>query len=253
MSSCSPSSYLAFRRVLAGGLVMLAGGLFMASLGGCSSKEPAAKDNVDSYESELRLVAPQYLGPIGNGETKTSYYYAPPRYRAFGFSAKGGDEITVDVKSIDGDALGWITTSLFDALAFNDDASPNTLDAKVVYKVPAGTPPRPYRIVFRDYDLLDATFTVKLSIVSGAVCTYNGASFTSGDSFPSTDGCNTCSCSASGSVACTKQTCACDPEVETWRNYVGNPTTCQTKKYTCPSNRRAFQNACGCGCELLSH
>jgi len=228
----------------------------LVAVAGCSSSKasPQEKDSVDSYESELRLAGPRYLGQIANGETKTNYYANPPKYRAFGFTAKGGDEITVDVRSAEGDAMGWVTTSSYDALASNDDASANTLDAKVVYKVPAGTASRAYRIVFRDYDLLDATFTVKLSIDGSAVaCTYEGTTYKPGDTFPATDECNTCTCSSSGNVGCTKKACTCDPEQEPWRNYLGTPATCLTIRFNCTSDKRTFQNACGCGCEALSH
>jgi hypothetical protein len=227
----------------------------VTSLTGCSSSTEPEKESVESYESELRLAQPRYLGQIANGETKTNYYYNPPRYRAFGFYAKGGDTITADVKSLNGDAMGWITTSSYDVVAANDDASYSTLDSKVVYKVPAGTASRAYRIVFRDYDLLDATFTVKLSIAApAATCSYNGNTYQEGDGFPSTDGCNTCSCGPAG-VACTKRACApaCDPDNEPWRNYVGTPTTCQTIRYMCIATQRSFSNECGCGCEELTH
>lgn len=39
------------------------------------------------------------------------------------------------------------------------------------------------------------------------VCTYNGASYGVGASFPSSDGCNTCSCGADGAIACTELAC----------------------------------------------
>lgn len=226
-------------------------------LAGCSSSEPVGeKESVESYESELRLASPKYLGQIANGETKTNYYYNPPRYRAFGFYAKGGEEITVDVQSQHGDAMGWITTSSFEVVASNDDASYATLDSKVVYKVPAGTASRAYRIVFRDYDLLDATFTVKLTVTGAAppvTCSYDSQTYSPGASFPSSDGCNTCSCGPTGSVGCTKRACVCNPAAEPWRNYVGTPAQCQTIRYTCIATQRSFQNDCGCGCEELSH
>ena len=227
-----------------------------AALTGCSSSaESGEKEDVASYESELRLSSPKYLGQIANGETKTSYYSSPPVYRAYGFYAKGGDEITADVKSIDGgDGMGWITTSAFDVVAANDDASSSTLDAKVVYKVPAGTASRAYRIVFRDYDLLDATFKVKVAVKTAATtCSYGGATYNQGASFPSTDGCNTCNCGPAG-VGCTKMACVCNPDNEPWRDYVGTPTTCQVIRYSCnTTTQRSFQNACGCGCEDLTH
>ena len=83
--------------------------------------------------------------------------------------------------------MGWITTSAFDVLAANDDASLATLDSKVIYKVPAGTASRAYRIVFRDYDLLDATFTVKLTIKSASArprATTTARRTASGDELP---------------------------------------------------------------------
>jgi hypothetical protein len=58
------------------------------------------------------------------------------------------------------------------------------------------------------------------------VCTYDGESYATGDSFPSTDGCNTCSCTEDGTVACTAMGCeaetteycedACTLWVECW-------------------------------------
>ncbi len=193
--------------------------VFIASLlavAGCSSAEGADKSDVaTSYESELRVTGPTYLGTISSGDTKTSYYSDPPKYRAYGFQAKGGDQITIDVSSEDGgDAIAWLTDSSYsDTYASNDDASSKTLDSHIEYTVPDGTPTTDYRIVFRDYDRLDATFTVSLDIKSSS---------------PST---------------------SCDPSDEPWRDYLYTPAQCASVRYTCPSGSHAFQNACGCGCE----
>jgi hypothetical protein len=195
------------------GAVLVVAGL--AALTGCASTDASSKESIDSSESDLKLSSPQYLGQIANGETKTSNYRNPPRYRAFGFSASAGDQITVTVKSAYGDAMGWITTSGYTVLAANDDASSSTLDSKVVYTVPDGTATKAYRIVFRDYDLLDATFSVKLAIKAAVV--------------------------------------ACDPDNEPTRDYKGTPTSCQFIRYSCPSGTASFQNDCGCGCEDLVH
>lgn len=231
------------RLVVAGLLVAF------ASLVGCSSgPEGKETEDVAVHESELKLSGTRYLGKIKSGETRTGYYYNPPRYRSFGFQAKGGDTITAHVSSPYGDGMGWITDSSYNVLAYNDDASPATLDAKVVYTVPADRPLRSYRIVFRDYDLLDATFTVSLDIASPVTCEYDGKTYQEGDSFKSTDGCNDCFC-GEGGVACTKRACVCNPANEPWRNYLGNPQTCMTIRYTCAPGKRPFQNACGCGCE----
>ncbi len=193
----------------------VAGVAGLAGVTGCASPSAATKESIDSSESDLKLSTPQYLGQIADGATKTSNYANPPRYRAYGFTAAGGDEITTTVKSFDGDAMGWITTSSYTVLAANDDASSSTLDSKVVYTVPAGTASRSYRIVFRDYDLLDATFSVKLAIKAAVA--------------------------------------ACDPNNELWRDYKGTPTSCQVIRYSCPAGAKSFQNDCGCGCEDLVH
>ena len=44
-------------------------------------------------------------------------------------------------------------------------------------------------------------------------CSYGGKSYTSGESFKSTDGCNTCSCRSDGTVACTLMACLSDAGV----------------------------------------
>jgi hypothetical protein len=41
-----------------------------------------------------------------------------------------------------------------------------------------------------------------------ATCTYDGIGYAAGDTFPSTDGCNTCGCDSSGYVVCTAMACA---------------------------------------------
>jgi len=45
------------------------------------------------------------------------------------------------------------------------------------------------------------------STVTPSACAYGGRSFPSGTSFPSLDGCNTCSCQ-NGAIACTLRACA---------------------------------------------
>ena len=54
-------------------------------------------------------------------------------------------------------------------------------------------------------------------------CLYGGVQRNVGDSFPSTDGCNTCFCGPEGGVGCTKRAClpSCDPSNEPNRKYVG--------------------------------
>lgn len=226
---------------------------FAVVTGCASTKSDGKEEAIGSAESDLKLQGSKYLGKIKNGETKSTYYSSPPTYRSYGFDAKGGDEITIDVRSVYGDGMAWITDSSYNVLAFNDDASAATLDARVKYKVPSGQAARSFRIVFRDYDLLEATFTVKLAIKSAApaVCQYDNQTYQPGDSFEATDGCNTCHCGSNGQVACTELACVCNPAAETHRNYVGTPEQCMVIRYTCQPGQVPFSNNCGCGCETV--
>jgi hypothetical protein len=54
-----------------------------------------------------------------------------------------------------------------------------------------------------------------------ATCTYDGGTYVEGQSFPSSDGCNTCSCEANGAVLCTKRACAVDAGPATSCTYGG--------------------------------
>jgi hypothetical protein len=218
----------------------------VSALAACTTQDASSgKEDVGSYESDLKLSSPRYLGPIANGQTITAYYYDPPRYRSFGFYARGGDQITVDISSYYGDAMGWITTSSYDVLAANDDASYATLDSKVTYTVPEGKPKRAYRIVFRDYDLLDATFSVSLSIQSASADDGDG----DGDGDGETDGDGSTSGGTSSGGSSSGGTPACDPSSEPNRSYIGTPSTCPAIRFSCPAGQRSFSNACGCGCE----
>ncbi|HVJ91264.1 MAG TPA: hypothetical protein VM580_15780 [Labilithrix sp.] len=222
----------------------------VAASAGCASEE-GAKEEVDlaTTQSELKLSGVRYLGWMYNGETRTVSYSNPPAFRAYGFEARGGDEITVNVTSTWGDAMGWITDSTYEILAFNDDASSSTLNSRVRYKVPAGTPSTSYRIVFRDYGYYTENFTVSLSIRSTVTCSYSGKSYAVGATFPASDGCNTCTCNSTGSVTCTRLSCSCNPANEPWRHYVGTPLQCMQIRFTCPGNMQMFSNSCGCGCQ----
>jgi hypothetical protein len=81
-------------------------------------------------------------------------------------------------------------------------------------------------------------------------CVYGGETYAAGESFPSLDGCNSCTCAAGGGIACTGAVCACDPDSEWWREYVGDsPEECMVIDFACPENTTMFGNECGCGCE----
>jgi hypothetical protein len=61
-------------------------------------------------------------------------------------------------------------------------------------------------------------------------CYYAGTLYETGQSFPAQDGCNTCTCEGGG-VSCTEINCACDPAKEWFRDYVGDPQSCQVIDY----------------------
>jgi hypothetical protein len=184
----------------------------MACASGCAPGRGAPGEPTATVDSALDATS---LGTIASGQTLTSPYTSPPLYRAYSFHAWPGDAIAVDVHS-DRDAVAWITDPSYASLAFNDDASPATRDAHVVYTAPraGGAGARAssrcdYEIVFREFGRLPATFDVTLSI----------------------------------------EPPKCDPENEPWRTYLGTPAECATLHYTCPPGKHSFSNECGCGCE----
>lgn len=243
-------------RFVSSGLVVAAFSALVGASGCSATTEDDGKsgDALSTAESDLKVSGAKYIGRIGAGETKTVSYDGPPAYRAFGFEAKGGDQITLTVASEDGDAMGWLTDSNYTVLASNDDMSSQSLDSRVTFTVPKGVTRRSFRAVFREYDQAKATFRVSLEITPGepVTCSYQNQTYPQGASFQAADGCNTCSCGPSG-VACTKVACLqCNPATETNRNYLGTPQSCMTIRFTCQPGWRPFQNTCGCGCERLN-
>lgn len=86
----------------------------------------------------------------------------------------------------------------------------------------------------------------------GKTCEHGGKTHAAGESFPSEDGCNTCSCSETG-VACTRRACApaaCNPDNEPNREYrMRDPAQCKAALFSCDTGKKPFFNDCGCGCE----
>jgi len=82
-----------------------------------------------------------------------------------------------------------------------------------------------------------------------ASCTYAGRSYPDGVQFPATDGCNECTCAA-GETICGTADCGCDPERETWREYIATTEeACTALDIDCAAGSVQFTNDCGCGCE----
>lgn len=185
----------------------------VAVLAGCAAQTTdGSNEKAESIESDLRASSVKVLGTIDSGSTQSVTYTKSPYYRAFKFTAKGGDEITATVVSTDGngDAIAWLTTPTFGVYAMNDDATPDTFDSKVVYKVPDSAPTRTYDLVFREYGGARSTFDVTVTVKPPAP--------------------------------------ACDPEHEPNLNYIGTPQNCSVIRFVCPIGTKSFLNACGCGC-----
>lgn len=88
----------------------------------------------------------------------------------------------------------------------------------------------------------------------GATCAYDGTSYSVGASFPSTDGCNSCSCLASGEVACTLRACvdACSYGGKTYTAGQTFPATDGCNSCTCGAGGTVSCTELGCveGCDF---
>ena len=81
-------------------------------------------------------------------------------YGWFKLDGRAGDEIAIDVKSDDGDAVVFVLDRFDDVVGMNDDADALTSDARLEMTLPAdGT----YYIAFREYSFAPARFTVSLA------------------------------------------------------------------------------------------
>lgn len=92
-----------------------------------------------------------------------------------------------------------------------------------------------------------------VTVTGGDGCTYEGKHYALGDSFPASDGCNTCSCSESGEVACTLIGCVDECTDENGQTHaIGDtfpsPDGCNT--CTCLDNGSigCTEMACSTGC-----
>lgn len=90
-------------------------------------------------------------------------------------------------------------------------------------------------------------------------CVYDGVSRDAGESFPSTDGCNTCTCEASGKVACTVLACGGEPgcSVDGTVYGVGESFTladdCNDCSCIADGEIVCTERVCSDQCELIQH
>jgi hypothetical protein len=84
--------------------------------------------------------------------------------------------------------------------------------------------------------------------VPAGACSYEGKTYKAGESFPASDGCNSCSCTADGLVACTLKACLCDYNAPDRKWVLKDAEQCKLVDFVCESGQRPFVDACGCGC-----
>ena len=80
-------------------------------------------------------------------------------YGWFKFDGRRGDEIAIDVKSSNGDAVVFVLDGYDDVVAVNDDADALTSDSHLTTTLAADGS---YYIAFREYSFAPASFTVAL-------------------------------------------------------------------------------------------
>jgi hypothetical protein len=100
------------------------------------------------------------IGSLGFGKTTSPITVRANNYGWLMLSGNIGDDVSIWVRSTNGDAVAFLLDANDDVLAANDDADDTTTDAHIVATLPAdGT----YYIAFREYSYSSATFTVALS------------------------------------------------------------------------------------------
>lgn len=113
----------------------------------------SADEKSDRFRQRFSLA-----GTIRYGETKTVAYKNPPPYLGYRLTGQAGDEVTISVRSKDGDPYTWLLDGRYEIVAKNDDAR-GSLDSFIAVTLPrAGT----YYVVFRDYWRQPATFAVEV-------------------------------------------------------------------------------------------
>jgi hypothetical protein len=147
---------------------MVYGAVTAMFLVGCGGK-PAINDSFNDLagadeKSDVFSKRMKLLGSLDYGQSATADYHNPPRYRAYKFGGKKGDAVTIDVQSEDGDAVAWLVDNSFKVVASNDDFGDST-NSHIEAKLPGNTNPDviTYYIIFREYSLEDASFSVSLT------------------------------------------------------------------------------------------
>jgi len=116
----------------------------------------------DDFSHDMKIVGTLEYGQTTGGIAYTNL----PKYRALKFAGRKGDLIEVWVRSATGDAVAWVLDDQFKILAMNDDADGTTVNARIALTLPGNSNDpdiTTYYVVFRDYSLASANFTVSLA------------------------------------------------------------------------------------------
>jgi len=127
--------------------------LAVAALSAC---RPTVKAPV--HDTFTRVGQADAILALGYGAT-SKVVKTRGDYGWFKVDGHAGDQIVVDVKSPNGDAVVFLLDSFDDVVGVNDDADALTSDARLTMALPAtGT----FYIAFREYSFAPASFTVSL-------------------------------------------------------------------------------------------
>ena len=139
--------------------VLVAAASLLLAATGCAVEAPPDEPDIESAREALaggRIL----VGSLEYGQTSapvtTSGLF---RFRAFRFDGEAGDQVVVDVRSTDGDAVAWLLGPRLEVLAHGDGGVPGSSDAHI--EAALGESGSHY-ILFADARLRRRTFTVEL-------------------------------------------------------------------------------------------
>ncbi len=114
------------------------------------------EDKSDKFTGTLT-----FQGEIAYGQTKGPFTHVAGRWSALKFLGNAGDEITIDVRSSNGDTVAWLVDKSMEILAFNDDYGGGT-NSHITYTLTNGANTTFY-IVTREYNRRAMRFSVSLA------------------------------------------------------------------------------------------
>lgn|GEM_PF-2667620 len=113
-----------------------------------------ADEKSDKFTGVMTVV-----GSSAYGETHGPFQHRAGKWSAVKFVGGAGDQVSVDVKSSNGDTVAWVVDKSMEILAFNDDSSGGT-NSHIDTTLPTNAT---YYIVVRDYYRQAMKFTVTLN------------------------------------------------------------------------------------------